>query len=109
MVYAVQIDLEFATAVVRDTTLLGLQTRIGSKSRFGVLRTDAVTARSGNHGLVVDVRFTARADMEDLKAWLEATAVGPNAPLAGSRVRIHECSHDAADPQPCTIEAETIW
>lgn len=109
MVFSVQSTLEFANATRRDNVLVGIQTRIGSKSRFGELIAEAVVAKSGNPAIAVSVSFTSRADMDDLKAWVETNAVGANLPRAGSWIRIHECSHDVSNPQPCVIESQRTW
>jgi len=108
MVYCVQIGAAFSTAARRNTVLTALQTRIAGKPRWSVDVLEPATFRFGANGLHAELRFVSSADADDLKARLEAVAIGAVTPITGSWVRVHTCTHDEAT-NVCTVVAERVW
>ena len=109
MVYALQAQLAFATEARRDNVATAVETRIAGKPRFGLDYLSRQPVNDDPWGLIVELRFTSRADQEDLQARIDAVATGANAPLAGSYVRIHDCPHDETEAAACEIAAERTW
>ena len=110
MVYCIQIYAAFSTAARRDAVLGDIQTRIASKPRWSVDMIEAQVLRPklGEFGLIAELRFVSRADMDDLQSRIESFASGQRAPQAGSLLRVHSCTHDESRNE-CVIIAERLW
>ncbi len=108
MVYHACAVLAFSTAARRDAVLADVQSRIANRPRWGTTTVVAMALEIGEHGLVIDTRFTSKADQSDLMSRVEAFATGARLPLAGSEVRLHDCTHDES-PQPCVSGAVRVW
>jgi len=100
MVYCFQALLGFTTVARRDAVLADMQARIEGKARWGVERLEASTTKVGAPAIACELRFSARADLDDLGARIEAFATGVRTPTAGSWYSLHDCSHDGLG-QPC--------
>lgn len=109
MVFCVMAELSFSTAARRDTVLADIQARIVGRPRWDVDHIEATTDKAGNPAIHLELRFTSRLDQEDLNSRIRNFATGQRAPLAGSWLRIHDCNHDEADVQLCTVAAERVW
>ena len=94
MVYCVQAQLAFSSASRRDQILGDVTSRITGKPRWDVDTLQAESFRFGVNGIRVELRFTSRADADDLMSRVQSFATGARAPLAGSWLSIHDCSHD---------------
>ncbi len=62
----------------------------------------------GEFGLLIDARFSAKADQADLLARVEAFATGARLPLPGSSLRLHDCTHDET-ATPCASPTARTW
>lgn len=109
MVYAMQGSLAFSTAARRDQVLADLNSQIASREQWGTSTARAEALEIGQHGLIVDARFTSRASVDSLKARIESFATGQRLPLAGSFIDVHDCTHDAANPAPCSGVTRRVW
>lgn len=108
VVYCVQAELAFATAAVRDAVLADITARIGSRPRWRETTAQATALDIGAHGIVVETRFTSKADQADLLARVEAFATGARQPLPGSSLRLHDCPHDGGGV-PCSGVTARTW
>ena len=63
----------------------------------------------GANGLLIDVRMRNAHDADALIARIESFATGQRLPLVGSFIDIHDCTHDAADPAPCSGVTRRVW
>lgn len=110
MVYCVQAQLLFSSAARRDAVLSDMQSRIATKQRWGVETLEAFNFIRSTpvNGISARLRFVTKADADDLKARVENFATGPRAPLAGSWIRVHDCSHDEGTDN-CTSIVERTW
>lgn len=95
MVYCVQGQLAFSGGSRRNAVRTDVESRIAARQRWGVDTLAAVTLR-GEPVLLVSLRFVSRLDADDLVARIQAFATGQRRPLAGSWLRVHGCTHDAA-------------
>lgn len=115
MVYCVAATLAFTSAARRDAVLADLQSRIEGRPRWGidVLRASTVylgASKTKNvNGIIASLRFSSRADQEQLKTRPESFATGQRAPVAGSYIALHDCSHDEASPVECVELARRTW
>jgi hypothetical protein len=101
VVYCAQAALAFSTAARRDAVLTDIQTRILGRPRWAASAEEVTAADlseripGGTNGITVTgLRFTNRADADDLLNRIRAFAVGQRLPLAGSWVEVHDCPHD---------------
>ena len=108
MVYGVKLAAAFSTAARRDAVLADIQTRIASRPRWDVTTVEPRAFRFGAFGLYADMRFVTRADADDLKARVESFASGARAPLAGSSLVVHDCTHDEGT-NSCAVVARRDW
>ena len=109
MVYAMQAELAFSTAARRDAVLADINSQIASRPRWGQSTAVASAVTAGANGILLELRFTSRADLDAVKARIESFATGQRSPLAGSFIDIHDCTHDAANPQPCSGVTRRVW
>lgn len=109
MVYCIQGELAFSTAARRDAVLADINQQIATKPRFGDSTAVAASVTAGANGIVLELRFSAKADLDTLKARIESFATGGRLPLAGSFVKTHDCTHDAVNPAPCTSVVLREW
>lgn len=107
MVYCLQAALAFNTATRRNNVKTAIETRIDGRERWDVDRVESMALRAGANGLVVELRFIARADQEDLDSRM-AQLFPANPPLAGSWMRLHDCSHDEGT-NACAVMATRTW
>lgn len=108
MVYGVTALLAFSTAARRDTVMDGILGRLPGRTRWGVDEVVAVDCRLGANALRVTLRYTSQADADDLKARVESLATGARAPLAGSWLVLHTCTHDEGT-NDCVVVARRDW
>lgn len=108
MVYCVQAQLAFSSATRRNNILSDMQTRIANKQRWSVDELYATSFRFGANGIHTVLRFTTPADADDLKARVESIGTGQNAPVAGSWISVHTCSHDEGS-NSCSETARRVW
>jgi len=108
VVYCVQAQLAFSTAARRDTVLSDITSRIAGKARWSVDTLQADSFRFGVNGIRVELRFTSRANADDLVSRIESFAVNARAPLAGSWLQIHNCPHDEGT-DGCVVDARKDW
>ena len=108
MVYCASAQLAFSTAARRNAVLADAQARIAGKQRWSVDTLTAEPFRFGANGIRVELRFVSRADADDLMARVEAFATGVRAPLAGSWLTLHDCSHDEGT-DVCTVVGRRDW
>jgi len=108
MVYCVQAELLFATEARRDLVADAVETRIAGRARFAVDVVTRLPRTDEGFGLIVELRFTSRADQADLDSHVQSFATGARAPLPGSRIWIHDCSSSEATV-PCVITSERTW
>lgn len=110
MVYCVQVLAAFSTAARRDTVLADIEARIAGKPRWSVdlLEAGDLRPRLGQHGFRVELRFVSRVDADDLRARIEGFATGSRAPLAGSYLVLHDCTHDEGR-NVCLVIARKDW
>lgn len=94
MVFCIQAQLLFATAARRDNVRTQIETRIAGRPRWSVDTIVSTDLPNRPNALLVDLRFTIRANQTDLRDRVEAVAIGANAPQPGSWMRVHDCSHD---------------
>ena len=109
MVYAAQAGLSFSTVTARNDVQAAIAGIHGSKQKWGATVNQAGTDMQGRPALSVEMRFTSKADSQDLMAKIKQQAVGARLPLSGSWVRIHDCPHDGPSAPPCVIEEEHVW
>lgn len=109
MVYGLNAVLAFSSSARRDAVQDAVVTRIDSRPRWSVDVIVADANRIGPNGLTVALRFVSRADADDLQARIESFAAGPRAPLPGSHLTVHTCTHDEEAPAPCVVVAERTW
>jgi hypothetical protein len=109
VVYALQAELAFSTAARRDAVLADINSQIASRPRWGESTATAAAVSAGANGIVLELRFTSRADADAVRARIESFASGQRLPLAGSVLRAHDCSHDAANPSPCVGVTTRAW
>lgn len=100
-VYAVQLDVEFPTALERDDAHKKLTNSASTRSKWGTVTIVPTISESGLPSLSVEVRFVLESD---------AIAVYDQA-AADLRWQVgtlsrHACSHDAAVPSPCTAAVQ---
>lgn len=107
MVYCLQAQLAFNTATRRNNVRTAILNRIDGRSRWQADRIEAQSNRIGPNGLAVELRFVSRADQEDLESRLDAL-FPQNPPLAGSWMRLHDCSHDEAT-NACSVTSTREW
>lgn len=91
--YCVQAQLIFNSATRRDQVRSDVESRIATRPRVDVDRIESVDLPERPFALLVELRFTSKLDQEDLRSRIEAFAVGPRAPQAGSWLRVHDCTH----------------
>lgn len=103
-----KITAAFSTAARRDAVLADIQSRISNKSRWDVTIAEPRVFRFGVFGLYAEMRFTVSADAEDLRSRVESFAAGSRAPLAGSSLVVHNCTHDEGS-NDCAIVARRDW
>ena len=108
MVYGLQGSLAFSSAARRDAVLSDMQTRISSKPRWDVDVLQVASGRQGVNAITVSLRFTVRADADDLSARVQSFATGQRAPLPGSWLTVHDCTHDEGTDD-CVIVARRDW
>ena len=109
MVYAIQGLLAFSTVQRRDQVLSDIQSQIATRERWGESTAVAAALDIGANGIVVDLRFISQADQASIKARIDAFATGQRAPLTGSYIDTHDCTHDAANPAPCSGVTRRVW
>lgn len=105
MVFAVQAVMAFRNAARRNAVSSNIQTRLAQDVPFGqVVRTD-FTNEAGDASVVLEVRFSTRAEQESFWADLQAAVgTGVNGPVVGFGFRqIHDCPHDQPSPAPCVV------
>ncbi len=114
MVYCVEFRGAFSTAARRDAVLADIQGRIAGRGRRQA--DEVVAARSlvdeaigWTNGLAFSLRFVAPGDQADVAARVQEFATGARAPLAGSRLTVHDCSHDEDPPRPCGPVVVREW
>lgn len=108
MVFCSQAQLAFSNGARRDAVLADMQARIVGRARWDADVLEAAVLKQGADGLVVQLRFVARADADDLLARVDALATGVRTPLPGSWMTIHDCTHDAAS-NSCAVVARRDW
>lgn len=107
MVYAVQADLAFSTAKIRDQVLANIRQKVNASSTWDGVVLAAEAGSVGPHGIRADVRFMQRTAQADLLTSVNSFAVGARAPLKGSSVESHDCGHD--EGKPCTNVTRKVW
>jgi hypothetical protein len=110
VVYCVQAALAFQNASRRNQISSNIQTRLAQTTPWGVVTRQDYTADNGSPAVLLEVRFTTRAEQESF--WNDAIAAvgsGVNGPVTGSRIWRHDCPHDEAQPAPCTVVEETVF
>ena len=108
MVYCLQAELAFSSAARRNTVLADIESRITGRPRWGIDVLEARAVKAGPNGIRAELRFTTRANQEDLRNRVESFATGQRAPLVGSWIALHDCPHDEGDGA-CTILARRGW
>lgn len=112
MVYCVTLNAAFSSTSRRDAVLGDIQTRIANRARWSVDILRAQSVRLGGvvqaNGIYVELRFVSQADADDLKARVETFATGQRAPLAGSTLTVHDCTHDDGT-DACAVVASRTW
>ena len=108
MVYAIQGELAFNTAARRNTILAAIQNRIAARPRWGIDVLEARDLKIGANGILLELRFNAPSDRDDLSTFVQSQATGPNAPVAGSWLSIHPCPHDE-DQGACVATVARTW
>jgi hypothetical protein len=108
MVYCVTARLAFSSAARRDAVLADIQTRVTGRPRWGIDVLEAGTLRFGEFGIRAELRFSTRADQEQLRTRIESFATGQRAPLAGSWLTLHDCTHDEGT-NGCLVVARRDW
>jgi hypothetical protein len=90
--------LAFSNATRRNNVLNAVNTRIQGKNRWGVEQVTAVDFRPrlGQNGLLLELRFTLKADADDLADRM-AQLFPANPPIAGSWMEAHDCTHDQGE------------
>lgn len=108
MVYCLKAIVAFATASRRDAVATRLQTLIADRPRFGDTRiTDATLFGTNSPAMSVTIRFSARADADDVWTKIMAFAEQRN-PRPGSKMTLHTCTHDE-DTNDCEVYSTREW
>jgi hypothetical protein len=110
MVFCVQADLAFRNESRRNQISSNIQTRLAQTVPWGVVVRQDYAKDNGDPAVLLEVRFTTRAQQEAF--WNDAIAAvgtGINGPVTGSSLTRHDCTHDEAQPQPCVIAERTDW
>jgi hypothetical protein len=109
-VYAITGLLPFQSAGRRDTVLARAQQWLDTHPGLWDAWTLAASvAKDGSAAIAFELRFTSQADRDGMLADLVAFATGPRAPLAGSSLTPHTCTHDEPDPAPCVAGAPVTF
>lgn len=99
----------FATAARRNNIRTQLETRIAGRPRFDVDTIVSTDLPNRPNALLIELRFTTRANQTDLRDRIEALAIGANAPQPGSWMRVHDCPHDEGTNSCGSTLVERTW
>lgn len=105
MVYGVQLTVAYSSANRRDAARSAAVTRAAPKPRWGADEVVVAALDEGTNGLAIEWRFANRADADDL---FDFVAARTPAPVAGSRLVEHECTHDEGR-NACRILRTRAW
>jgi hypothetical protein len=101
VVYSVQARLRLS-ALKANITAQAIETFCSTRSKWGSPVVRRETDLQGNPVVVVNMRFTSKADQTAVANLLSTNADA----LSGSRVVVHACNHDKANPSPCSPDME---
>ncbi len=107
MKHAVQIQGRFASAATRNTERgngLALLTGKAIWQQEDSIGTDP----DGTPTWALTARFDGKADLDTVYAAILGRITSSADWLASSRLARHVCSHDAATPTPCALDAELV-
>lgn len=109
MTYAIQMLVGFRNTARRDAVAANIAAKL-TAPQWGQPFTENTAMRgTGDPALLVEARFTNRADRDALWADLDAAlGQGVNGPVTGSRAWQHDCPHDEGTGA-CVTSLERLW